>query len=274
MGKSTIFDWAEDDFAHLLRITPFDEAVTISQKYILSSDNLILEAGAGTGRVVKFFRDQGYNRVHGLELNSKAIIFAKKNDPNLDLVAGDLLQLPYKENCFDVIVSYGVVEHFPELGVTYPISMLGNVLKPGGFMIITVPAYNTMRRLSQFFADLRNWFRRSKNPIRQVLYSRGCADKGKKEMYHVFPSDGPFFEFRLTISEFEQACIDAKLEIVDSCPIYHMDGIYHSFGERIVKYENCEFKPTQIAIMLNKLLSKIPYFHNHMHLCVLQKPLR
>jgi hypothetical protein len=50
-----------------------------------------------------------------------------------------------------------------------------------------------------------------------------------------------------------------------------MDGVYHEFGQLFVFFKNWKFFPNIAGRFLNAMLSKIPFCHNHMHLCVVRK---
>jgi len=57
----------------------------------------------------------------------------------------DLEQLPIKNEEFDAILSWGVVEHFVE-GPHKVLREMYNALRPGGFLFITVPYRNMICR--------------------------------------------------------------------------------------------------------------------------------
>lgn len=272
MKKSVEFDWNDDDFEYLLKGSEKDEAIKVTLTY-LKLANKILEAGAGSGRVVKYLSSLGYMGVEGIELNEAAVDNFHRRFPDLKMIQGDILQMPYPENHFDVVVSYGVVEHFKELGVVPPLLALRSVLKPGGLAIITIPSHNYVRRIMDFWRPLVNFMTPKKNAfLRKLMGKPSLQPRYISEFgYYVFPPQGEFFEYRLTPFQFTTVCKQAGFSILKSLPVGHMDGIHHLFGSRLVTFSNWEFKPTAIAKFLNRVLQYIPFFHNHMHLLVLQK---
>lgn len=84
------------------------------------------------GRVVKYLHDLGYINAHGIELGISAVAHINKRFPELKIIQGDILRMPYPHEEFDLILSFGVVEHFME-GLELPLSRLNEVLKPGGW---------------------------------------------------------------------------------------------------------------------------------------------
>lgn len=273
MAQSTEFHWDPKDFEGLMKVNETDEAVQISLRHIPDKRAQILEAGSGTGRVVRYFKDLGYKNVHGLELNREAVDFLNKKFPDLDIIQGDILKMPYEKEKFDVIVSYGVVEHFPKLGLHPPLKALYGALKPGGVAIVTVPSLNLLRRLQHYRDLAKAFFHPRSNPWLRRLLGKSVLPPRNKQgyLYHAFPQYGDFFEYRLKPREFITACRRAGFEVEESRPIYHRDGMYHVFGEPMVEYRNWQFEMTPRAEFLNRLFRLIPFAHNHMHLCVLRK---
>lgn len=272
MKKSIEFQWNDSEFEDLLTTCERDEAIKITLDYLNHKDK-ILEAGAGSGRVVKYLASLGYSGIEGLELNEAAVNSFNRRFPDLKMIQGDILQMPYPENHFDVVVSYGVVEHFKELGFVPPLAAIRSVLKPGGMAIITIPSHNYARRLMDFCRLLGNFI----NPKTNILVRKlmGKANFPYQNLskfgYYVFPPQGEFFEYRLTPSQFKAVCKQAGFSILRSVPVAHMDGIYHLFGEKMVQFARWKFTPSPMATFLNHFFRIIPFFHNHMHLVVLQK---
>jgi SAM-dependent methyltransferase len=72
-----------------------------------------------------------------------------KSFPELNIIQGDILDMPFGNDFFDVILSYGVVEHFPK-GLQDPLKSLYKVLKPGGIAIVTVPSLNKLSQINYY----------------------------------------------------------------------------------------------------------------------------
>jgi 16S rRNA A1518/A1519 N6-dimethyltransferase RsmA/KsgA/DIM1 with predicted DNA glycosylase/AP lyase activity len=89
--NSITFSWNMNDFGDLLDCCNRDDAVQYCLK-VFNKNDLILEAGCGTGRVVKFLKDKGYN-IEGMEKNGKIIKQVKQIFPELNMMA--LVQYKY-----------------------------------------------------------------------------------------------------------------------------------------------------------------------------------
>lgn len=272
MVESIEFGWRIEDFDALLESCQFDEAVKLSIEFIPEKNSRILEAGCGTGRVVKYLSDLGYENIYGLELNKEIVNWINQVFPELKVDAGNILTMRYPDNYFDRVLSYGVVEHFRQ-GLDAPLISLFNVLTPGGLAVITVPSFNTLRVIKDKVDSSLDFIHPKRNPFLRRLFRKPDLPNidDFEYLYHVYPRRGPFFEYRLTRSEFEKACEAVGFNIIQSIPISHLDGLYHELGPPLIYFSNWSFRVSLLGTLLNRLLRLLPFFHNHMHACVLQK---
>ncbi len=101
---------------------------------------LILDIGCGNGWVAQHFLSKG-KKVISMDISSKNPIRVLKDNPNENHVAivADAYHLPFKKNSIDAIIASEIMEHVydPKLFI----AKLGEVLKPGGKLIVTTP-YN------------------------------------------------------------------------------------------------------------------------------------
>ena len=257
MTKSTIFNWNMNEFKDMYESCKYDEAVTESLKIIPDKKSKILEAGAGSGRVVKYIFDENYKNIVGLEINPTPIKEFRNLYEIPKIVIGDITKPPFKDESFDVVLSYGVVEHFV-LGLDKPLASIYKILKKNGLAVITVSSFNKLRQIKFFLKKIIN-----KNKYKE--------SEKEKYKYYLHPPEGPFFEYRLTPKEFELAVKKTGFTILKSMPIYKIDGFYHDVSKNLVKYKNYQFIKTPIGNILNSFLGLFPFFHNHMHLVILKK---
>jgi len=267
--KSVVFSWKPEDFNNLLKSCDRDCAVQLTAKYLVDKDKniKILEAGCGLGKAVKYFHDRGFKNICGIEINPDSIDVIKKLCPELDVIQGDVLNMPYEKNSFDMVLSYGVIEHFPD-GPHAPLKSAYDALKTNGLAIVTVPSFNTIRQIQYFLS----YFNPKKyNFIRKIFKKKLFYFNKKRMGYYVDPQLGNFYEYRFTRKQFEQLCLSQGFEIIESKPIAHIDGLFHSPFRPLLKFKNWDFEVTKLGRIVNYIFSKIPFFHNHMHACVLRK---
>lgn len=105
----------------------------------------VLEAGSGNGRYVFAFALAGAQAV-GIDfspvLTEKVQVAAQTLGlDNVLAVTGDILDLPFESNRFDVYTSFGVYEHFTRPQHKTLFSEAYRVLKPGGLLYLEVPHF-------------------------------------------------------------------------------------------------------------------------------------
>lgn len=104
----------------------------------LPPDARILEAGCGTGGNLAMLAQHG--QVQAMELDGQARRMAQAKGI-AQVAAGRLPDaLPYPQGRFDLIVLLDVLEHVEDDQRT--LERLGSLLKPGGHLLISVPAFS------------------------------------------------------------------------------------------------------------------------------------
>ncbi len=61
-------------------------------------------------------------------------------------MSGDIRDLPTPDGFFDGYLSFGVIEHFPQ-GQEQILAEAARVVRPGGLLLLSVPALNGYRKL-------------------------------------------------------------------------------------------------------------------------------
>ena len=95
----------------------------------------LLDAGCGTGWFSKISCQRGANVTSmdlGENLLSKVALKCESHR-----VVGSILDIPFEDNIFDIIISSEVIEHVPE--PVKALHELFRVLKPGGKLVLTTP---------------------------------------------------------------------------------------------------------------------------------------
>ena len=103
----------------------------------LPSKPKILEMGCGTGGNLSLLSQ--YGEVYGVELDNFARNYASKRHIGPILPGSLPHEIPYQDNFFDLIALLDVLEHVEEDGLS--LVQLHKKLKPGGYLLITVPAF-------------------------------------------------------------------------------------------------------------------------------------
>jgi SAM-dependent methyltransferase len=109
------------------------------QRLALPTGVSVLDAGCGSGRTL--IELAGYGTVHGIELDPGAAQVARGRGAG-EVRIGRLEELPWAAETFDLITCLDVIEHTPDDRTT--LRELRRVCKPGGWLLVTVPAYQAL----------------------------------------------------------------------------------------------------------------------------------
>lgn len=98
---------------------------------------LILDAGCGTGRDVKYFLDRGLDII-GIDFSESIIEEAKRRVSNGDFKLMDMRNLGFPDNTFDGIWACASLLHLPKYEVKKVLVDFNRVLKPKGILFVLV----------------------------------------------------------------------------------------------------------------------------------------
>jgi SAM-dependent methyltransferase len=96
----------------------------------------ILDIGFGTGAMLKLL--EGYGRVVGMDMAVEAIRFARTRCA-CPMLLGDITQVPIASGSVDLVTAFDIIEHVEDDAAAF--AELGRVCRPGGHMLVTVPAF-------------------------------------------------------------------------------------------------------------------------------------
>lgn len=130
-----------------------------------SAGTTMLDAGAGTGLLVRELRREFPQcSVVGIEYSKDGRDIAKEHY-GIELQAGSILELPPPDNSVDAAIALDVLEHVERDDVAF--SELLRITKPGGFVIINVPAMQSL--WSDWDVSLGHFRRYSMTSFRELL---------------------------------------------------------------------------------------------------------
>jgi SAM-dependent methyltransferase len=105
----------------------------------LAPGSRLLDAGCGSGRTLDELAR--YGRVSGVDLSPEAVGLARRRGHD-DVQVAYVEELPFADATFDVVTCLDVVEHTPDDRAT--LAELRRVTRPGGLLLVTVPAYQAL----------------------------------------------------------------------------------------------------------------------------------
>jgi SAM-dependent methyltransferase len=149
----------------------------------LAAGYRVLEVGCGTGTVLRRLVDVcRTGDVMGMDLFPEAVAFASQR-ASCRVIVGDILNPPALGE-FDLVATFDVLEHLPNDGKM--LQALHRLLKPGGCLVLTVPAH--MSLWSYFDVAACHCRRYSTMGLERLLVENGFKIEYRSEfMMILFP---------------------------------------------------------------------------------------
>lgn len=105
------------------------------------SYKFILDVGGNTGKLTKVLKTK-YNKVISIDIDRDIMVGANgKSLPEIEPIQGNMLQLPFKDNIFDIIFVRAVLHHVP-IQLEQALIEIKRVTVPSGIIIIEEPGYH------------------------------------------------------------------------------------------------------------------------------------
>jgi len=159
-----------------------------------------LEVGCGSGGVSLFFHNICKYQVELVDLSDEALCFAQRNFEThgkkpLHAIfrKADATHLPYPENSFDLVMSFGLLEHFTD--IEKPIREQLRVLKPGGLFFADIVT-------GRFSVDT---FARLPGMVKKVITALAhgkFTELGKAGNIGFFENDYPLARYTSTVEQY------------------------------------------------------------------------
>lgn len=128
----------------------------------------ILDAGSGTGGLLANLRSEGWKV--GIEISPDAVRLARTRGNRL--VRGSVSALPFADASFDAVVSIDVLCH-SGVEERQAVGEAARVLRPGGLLLVQVPAFDFLRGAHDAAVWTRRRYRRRE--VARILTDAGFA---------------------------------------------------------------------------------------------------
>lgn len=99
------------------------------------SPGRLLDVGCAKGVFLSFAREQGWD-VQGVEVSDRVAAFCR-DELGLKVASGDLLDVSFPSDSFDVVTLWSVFEHLHDPKAT--LFEIRRILRPGGLLVLAVP---------------------------------------------------------------------------------------------------------------------------------------
>lgn len=126
----------------------------------------ILDIGCGTGWFTKTLSK--YGQVTGIDLSQVSITIARENYPDVDYICGNLYEIDFKSESFDIIIAQEVLPHVEDQPKLF--SLINRILKRHGLLVLTFLNKFVVNRIERDHgpnSHITNWV--SIRDIRRLL---------------------------------------------------------------------------------------------------------
>jgi SAM-dependent methyltransferase len=136
----------------------------------LPPDAGVLDIGTGTGSGLRMLRDCGFRNVRGVDASDDAIAFAAAKGLGR-VERGSIYAVPAADASQALVLATDVIEHVDD--DIRALREVARVLAPGGYLLLTVPAFPSLWGLQDQRAHHKRRYRLQ--PLRRLLESAGIA---------------------------------------------------------------------------------------------------
>jgi len=71
----------------------------------------ILEVGSNIGNQLLCLQEMGFKNLYGIEPQEYAVQLSKKSTKNINIIRGDVFDIPFKDKFFNIVFTSGVLIH-------------------------------------------------------------------------------------------------------------------------------------------------------------------
>ena len=113
------------------RNTTLQSKEIVFYELLLNIDSFknILEVGGGDGRLIGNISNEFNIKCSSIDINPKLSNYVRNKYPKVDTFVGDIIKLPFKDNSFDLVFTYQVLQHIPPEDIKKALSELKRVSK-------------------------------------------------------------------------------------------------------------------------------------------------
>lgn len=135
----------------------------------------IIDIGCGTGILLEFLRDSGFNNLFGIDLTVDQVNYAKEKGLNAEAISVfDFLKNTTKK--FDIIFAMDLVEHFYKHELLDLFNGFYSLLNENGTLIIQTPNGDGLFHQHIIYGDLTHLTIFNANSLGQILRLTGFND--------------------------------------------------------------------------------------------------
>ena len=172
--------------SHPIDLASRNDAVAQVKKCLPSAQAVIMEIGCSSGFLIRDLASSFPEAVIiGADVVKEPLYRLAKTLPGIPLIRFDLLQSPLPDQSVDVLIMLNVLEHIED--DVLALQKAFNLLKPGGALIIEVPAGPNL--YDAYDAELHHFRRYSASELQSKLTQAGFKVSRKSHLgFVLFPA--------------------------------------------------------------------------------------
>lgn len=117
------------------------DKLNYARRFIVGKNNSVLNVGFGSANFEKIFFSNTSEIIswYGIDISKKSVDAAKKLFPRANFKVGSVENLQFKNETFDYVLAFEVLEHIQPSHILVVLKELKRVLKKGGKLLLSVP---------------------------------------------------------------------------------------------------------------------------------------
>ena len=130
---------AEEYARHLydeLQHKPLDRQLLDRLAARVGAAGIVCDLGCGPGQVARYLRDRGI-AVCGLDLSPAMVAQARRLNPDIEFIPGNMLALPVEDETWAGIAAFYAIVNFPPGDLVPVMREMRRVLQPGGCLLLS-----------------------------------------------------------------------------------------------------------------------------------------
>jgi SAM-dependent methyltransferase len=131
---------------------PADRALLDAFAAELRGAGPVCEVGCGPGQVARYLHDRGVD-ASGLDLAPAMVDEARRRNPEMTFVEGDLRALPFADGALAGVVAFYSLIHLERVALVPALRELGRVLRSGGRLFVAFHVGDEVRRVEELWGE-------------------------------------------------------------------------------------------------------------------------
>ncbi|MBI2357071.1 methyltransferase domain-containing protein [Candidatus Dojkabacteria bacterium] len=147
----------------------------------ISKDSSICDIACSNGDFLRFLKDNGHEKLQGIDMDKDSIIEARKNNPDIYFEVTSLNQFIdkglRKGERYHLLTFLSIVEHLPQSDARRLIESLPKLLHKDGIAFIKIPNAGTIYNNHWLFDDITHRGYYTVRSISQLIRETGIDDQ-------------------------------------------------------------------------------------------------